>query len=124
MPEWIAVRLKLLIYTRSWAPSVGGVETITRLLAEGLTQWSETHPERSVDVTLVTLTPRKDVDDAHFLFQIIRRPSLVKFVRLVRSADVIHLAGPALILLLIGWLFRKPVVLDIITISPCARTDY
>jgi glycosyltransferase involved in cell wall biosynthesis len=108
----VSMRLKLLIYTHRWAPSVGGVETITRALAEGLAEWSETHPGQSVDVTLVTLTNGENIDDSHLPFRVFRRPSLLKLVQLFRSTDIIHLAGPALIPLLLGWLLRKPVVLE------------
>ena len=37
--------MKLLVYVNSWAPSVGGVETITKILAEGLVEWSKEHHE-------------------------------------------------------------------------------
>ena len=104
--------LRLLLYTHSWPPSVGGVETITRLLAEGLADRHKTHPEDQVDLTLVTQTPKGTMDDSSLPFRVNRRPGLWKLFDLMRSADVIHLAGPVLLPLFLAFLLRKPVLVE------------
>lgn len=104
--------LKLLIYTRSWSPAVGGVETITRTLAEGLTRRSNAQTGDSIKVTLVTLMAAGGMNDSLLPFQVVRRPSLWNFIQLCRAADIIHLAGPALLPLSLAWLLKKYVVLE------------
>jgi len=106
------MNLTLLIYSRSWSPTVGGVETITRALADGLSKRSSSQTGDAIRVTLVTLTPIGDMDDSLLPFQVVRRPSLWRFIQLCRTADIVHLAGPALLPLSLGWLLRKHVVLE------------
>jgi glycogen(starch) synthase len=104
--------MKVLIYTHSFAPRVGGVETIVKLLANGLTtlpiQCGGSQPE----VTLVTATPACGIDDTALGFRLVRQPKVLDLVRLLWAADIIHLAGPALLPLFLGWLMRKRIVVE------------
>jgi glycosyltransferase involved in cell wall biosynthesis len=104
--------LKILIYAHSWAPSVGGVETVTGSLAQGLAGRSRVEPGDPILVTVVTRTPAGNVNDSLLPFTTIRRPGLIRFIRLVQSADIIHLAGPALLPLALAWFFRKAVFVE------------
>jgi glycosyltransferase involved in cell wall biosynthesis len=106
------MNLSLLIYSRSWSPEVGGVETITRTLAEGLSKRPYSQTGDSVRVVLVTLTPAGGMDDSLLPFQVVRRPKFWHFIQLCRTADIVHLAGPALLPLSLGWLLRKRIVLE------------
>src|SRR5271156_2077205 len=106
------MNLTLLIYSRSWSPAVGGVETITRTLAEGLSKRSYSQTGDSIRVILVTLTPAGGMDHSLLPFQVVRRPSLLHFIQLCRAADIVHLAGPALLPLSLGWLLTKRTVLE------------
>lgn len=106
------MNLTLLIYSRSWSPTVGGVETITRTLAEGLSKRPYSQPGDSIRVILVTLTPAGDMDDSLLPFQVVRRPSFWNFIRLCLTADIVHLAGPALLPLSLSWLLKKRIVLE------------
>lgn len=106
------MNVKLLIYAHSWAPAIGGVEATTQTLAEGLSGSLDGRLTDPIKVTLVTLTPAAGMDDSAFCFRVVRRPSLWKLVKLIRSADIVHLAGPALVPLGIGWLFKKRIVLE------------
>jgi glycosyltransferase involved in cell wall biosynthesis len=104
--------VKLLFYSHYFAPSIGGVETIVLSLARGLAE-VRTHdglPEFSV--TLVTETLAEDFDDRLLPFRVLRQPSLVQLLKLIRSTDIIHVAGPALSPLLLGWLTRRSVVIE------------
>jgi glycosyltransferase involved in cell wall biosynthesis len=103
--------LNLLIYAHSWAPAVGGVEAITKTLANGLAKWSDRR-NGSITVTVVTLTDADGMNDLLLPFQVVRRPSLWRFIQLIRSADIIHLAGPALLPLTLSWVLRKCIVLE------------
>jgi glycosyltransferase involved in cell wall biosynthesis len=101
--------MKLLLYAHAWAPTVGGVQTITTGLARGLAE--RTAPSGGalpIDVTVVTNTPAGGMDDAALPFVVVRQPSPPRLFCLVRDADFLHLAGPSILPLIFGWLLRKP----------------
>jgi glycogen synthase len=104
--------VKLLLYCHFFAPSVGGVETIVLSLARGLAALRTSVGMNEFDLTLVTETPAEDFDDASLAFRIIRQPSFRQLLRMIRSSDIIHVAGPSLSPLLLGLLCRKPVVIE------------
>lgn len=104
--------MNILIYSHAFAPSIGGVETIVMMLARGLAQATASESGARFDVTVVTQTPAGGFDDGALPFPVVRRPSLFESFALVRRADVLHLAGPALLPLSLGLLLRKPVVVE------------
>ena len=104
--------MKLLLYAHSWAPSVGGVETATMILARGLAEWEAAQAGEEVAVTLVTRTPANGMDDSVLPFRVARRPGIGKLIQLIREADVVHIAGPCLMPAAIAWLMRKPAVIE------------
>lgn len=104
--------LKLLIYTHSFAPKVGGVQTLVMSLARGLAEGKPPDGEVAPEVTVATPTPRGDFDDASLPFRVVRQPSPLGLARLIRSADVVHVAGPAFVPMLLGLLFQKPLVVE------------
>lgn len=106
------MKWKLLIYSHVFAPSLGGVETITMTLAVGLAGWGKNHPEEEIEVTVVTQTAGAEADDARLPFAIVRRPGLNTLARLIHTADAVHLAGPAMLPLALGKLLRKPVIVE------------
>ena len=103
--------MKVLIYTHTFAPSAGGVETYVMLLAEGLSQLP-VERDGPVDVTVATRTPAGKMDDSQMSYRIVRRPNQWALAQLIRGADVIHAAGPAFPPLVLGALFRKPVIVE------------
>ena len=106
--------IKLLIYSHFFAPSVGGVETVVLDLARGLSD--QTRPgdsgPRHFAITLATQTPRGDFEDALLPFRVIRQPTSWGLKRLIQEADLIHVAGAAMIPILYGLLARKPVIVE------------
>ena len=104
--------MKLLLYSHSFAPNVGGIETIVMSLATGLTELRTVDNRLRFQVTVVTETPGGDFDDSALPFSVARQPSLLTLWRLTREAEVVHLAGPALLPLVLAWLARKPVALE------------
>ncbi len=106
------MKIKLALYSHDWFPSVGGVQTVTLSLATGLAKWGETHPDDSIEVVFITQTHANGMDDSHFPFRVLRRPSLCQLIALFRWADIIDLAGPSLIPLALGWMLRKRTVLE------------
>ena len=104
--------MKVLIYAHDWAPSIGGIETVTMVLALGLANWKATDDGETIEVTLVTQTAANGMDDLALPFRVVRQSSQRGLAKLVRSADIIHIANPAFMPLFFGWWFRKPTVLE------------
>jgi glycosyltransferase involved in cell wall biosynthesis len=104
--------IKLFIYSHFFPPSVGGVETIVLSLAQGLAGLSGPTMWAPFEVTIVTETPAGQFDDRLLNFRVIRQPSPILLLRLVLECDVMHLAGPSLLPQFLGYLARKPIVLE------------
>jgi glycosyltransferase involved in cell wall biosynthesis len=104
--------VKLLFYSHYFAPSIGGVETIVLSVARGLAEARTPDGLPEFNITLVTETLAEDFDDQLLPFRVLRQPSLVQLLKLIRSTDIIHVAGPALSPLLLGWLTRKSIVIE------------
>ncbi len=95
----------LLIYSGSFCPAVGGVETYARLLAEGM------HAERGFKTTVVTETPHAGRDPDQNL-RVVRRPGFRRLWQLIRAADVVLMAGPALLPMALATLASTPFVIE------------
>jgi glycosyltransferase involved in cell wall biosynthesis len=104
--------MKLLLYSHFFAPSVGGVETIVLSLARGLAELRAPNGERSFEITLVTQTSAAGFDDCTVPFRVVRQPGRRQLWRLIRAADVVHVAGAALAPIFFALLARKPVVVE------------
>ena len=104
--------MKLLIYSHFFAPSIGGVENIVLSLARGLADRRTPGRVPEFDATLVTETPASGFDDAALPFHIVRQPGAWRLASLIRRADVVHLAGPALLPMLLALTQRKPYVIE------------
>jgi glycogen synthase len=104
--------MRLLIYSHFFAPSVGGVESIVLSLARGLSDLRNPANEKQFEITLVTQTAKGDFDDQALPFVVVRRPRLVELWNLVRRADLVHVAGPALSPLLMARLAGKPAAVE------------
>src|SRR5262249_20621853 len=64
------------------------------------------------EITLATQTSREKFNDASLPFLVVRRPSFWKLWRLVRNSDVVHVAGPSFLPMLLAWLLRRPFVVE------------
>ena len=104
--------MKLLIYSHFFAPSVGGVETVVLSLARGLSERRNAEGAAEFEVTLVTQTTGGNYDDTSLPFHVVRQPALLQLWRLIRSSDVVHIAGPALAPLFLARLARRPYVIE------------
>lgn len=102
--------MKIVIYSEYFFPISGGVQTNIFELACGLIARPENHDTNPIDVTLVTRTRETTSSDASWPFHLVRRPGFRGLVRLLRSADVVHIAGPAILPMAIGFALGKPVV--------------
>jgi glycosyltransferase involved in cell wall biosynthesis len=112
--------MRLLLYVHDWAPTLGGIQTVTQVLARGLSAQGDP----AMDVTLTTMTPTGGMDDSalngclngsldtHQGWRVVRCPTLVRLFRLIYQSDVIHVAGPCLAPIALSLLLRKPVVVE------------
>ncbi len=104
--------MKLLLYSHFFAPSVGGVETIVLSLARGLAELRKPSGDPEFEVSLATQTAADKFDDTSLPFHVVRQPSLIHLWDLIRASDVVHVAGPALAPMFLGFLARKPLVVE------------
>jgi glycosyltransferase involved in cell wall biosynthesis len=65
-----------------------------------------------VQVTVVTPKAEGAANERDLPFSIVRKPSFTQLVRLIRGADILHVAGTDMLPLLLGWLLRKRVVVE------------
>jgi glycosyltransferase involved in cell wall biosynthesis len=105
----------LLILSYAFAPSIGGIETVSDQLAR-------TFSQRGYEVTVVTDTPRMNAEPEE-PFRIVRRPSGLALIREIGRAEMVLQSNMSLRL---GWplwlLFpRKPFV--VVHHTPLARPE-
>lgn len=93
--------MKILFCSYVFPPSIGGIETVSRILAEQFCRWGAT-------VTVVTHTPGEESDGA---YKVVRRPSLKKLRELADGADIIFQSNISLKTLLPLFFSRKPIVI-------------
>lgn len=92
-------RFKILLLSHFFYPNTGGIETVSRLLAE---QFSKAGHE----IVVVTWTKNGEADD--FPFKVVRHPSIIHLIRLFLWADMILENNPCLRLSWPGFFIRKP----------------
>ena len=104
--------MKVLIYSHDFFPIPGGVQTVVFELACGLTTWRSGPSPGPIEVTVVTQTREQTPEDRSWPFALVRCPSLGRLFRLLRDADVIHVAGPAMLPTAVGLALRKPTIIE------------
>ena len=104
--------VKLVIFSHFFLPKIGGVEKQVLSLAHGLAQYGNSQRQPRFEVTVITNTPTKEFQEPVYPFEVVRCPNFYQLWRLILRADVLHLAGPALIPLLIARLLGKPTVIE------------
>ena len=93
--------MKILFSSYAFQPSVGGIESVSKILAENFS--AEGH-----DVHLTTETPGEEITGANY--RTIRKPSLAKLIRLLRWSDLLFQNNISLRSLIPALVLRKPVV--------------
>lgn len=80
--------MKLCLYSPSFAPLVGGIPTVTALLAEEMAR-------RGVELTVVTPTPDGATDAAR-PYRVVRAAAPDALAELAAAADIVHVNGMSL----------------------------
>ena len=104
--------MKILIYSRAFLPATGGIQTVVSELARGLAERHGANGGERIEVTVVTRTKGGMDDQGSLPYKVVRDPNLLNLIELLREADVIHVAGPAMVPMALGLFFRKPVVIE------------
>jgi glycosyltransferase involved in cell wall biosynthesis len=94
-------RLKILLYSHYFHPSIGGLETVSLSLANGFTL-------NGIDCKVVTTSVNANADK--FAFEVVRNPNRKQQINLVKWADVVLFNGTSLALQPWILLYRKPFV--------------
>jgi len=97
--------IEVLLYSTDFLPGVGGAQQAVAQLAQGLLATGN-------QPTVVTKTPAGTFDDRDLAYRVVRNPGFTDLWRLMGEADIVHLAGPAFVALMIGLLRRKKIVIE------------
>jgi len=76
--------LRVCLYSHAFSPSIGGIETVSELLAEYLL-------ENGMEVSVVTQTPCTHPDRQRY--RVVRRPNNRRLRQIVREHDLLHANG-------------------------------
>jgi glycosyltransferase involved in cell wall biosynthesis len=93
--------MKILFCSYVFPPSVGGIETVSRILAGEFSRLGST-------VTVVTHTPGEEIDGE---YKVVRRPSLGRLRALAREAEIVFQSNISLKTLLPLFFEPKPIVI-------------
>ncbi|MEP6686325.1 MAG: glycosyltransferase family 4 protein [Verrucomicrobiota bacterium] len=94
--------MKILLSSHAFAPSIGGIETVSGLLAEEFVRLGHA-------VTVVTQTPDESTEE--FTYPVIRQPSFGELFRAIKWCDVFWQSNLSLRTVWVGMLLRKPIVI-------------
>lgn len=72
--------MRILIFSPSFLPVLGGLENMMHSLATGLS-------DLNVDVTVITLVKEKALGEEHFKYKIIRAPNYALFYKIYKNCD-------------------------------------
>jgi len=86
--------MRICIYSHYFWPSIGGIESVSELLAGYLHQ-------AGVEVTVVTQTPHTQCDTHPY--RVVRRPTLLQLRQVMAACDVVHCNGMSVRGLLSAW---------------------
>lgn len=104
--------MNVLIYTKWFFPVPGGVQTVVRDLANGFSNRPFPGECGNIRVVVVTETNAETGARDSYPFGVVRRPGFLHLLKLMRKADIVHLAGPVFVPLMMGLALRKPVVIE------------
>lgn len=100
--------VKILITSHRFHPDIGGIETVTEILARHFSAAGHA-------VRLITQSPAGAADPRSFPFAVLRRPSPWQLLSCYRWADVVLQSNLELHTLWPQWLCRRPLVIALHT---------
>ncbi|MFV8336875.1 glycosyltransferase family 4 protein [Flavobacterium sp. RSP29] len=99
--------MKILFFSHSFYPSVGGIETVSMQLA--------TNFEERTDVLIIVVSRTKEIGNWQLPFEVVRDPSTKKLVSLLKWCDVVFENNPCFGMSWLNFIIRKPKVVALHT---------
>ena len=100
------LKMKILILSHKFSPDIGGIETITEILAEEFTKKG---------LKVIVATWSRSVANDLLSYEVIRNPSLKKLMSITSWADIVFENNPCIRLSWPSLLLNKPTVVAIHT---------
>lgn len=99
--------MKILFFSHSFYPKIGGIETVSMQLA--------TNFEKRTDVSLLIVTRTKEIGILQLPFEVVRDPSLKKLASLLKWCDIVFENNPCFGMSWLNFIIRKPKVVALHT---------
>ena len=99
--------MKILLFSHSFYPNIGGIESISLMLANNF--------NKRQDVSVIVVTRTKEKGHKLFPFQVIRDPSFNEITSLLNWCDVVFENNPCLGMSWPNLLIRKPKIVGLQT---------
>lgn len=99
--------MKILLFSHSFYPNIGGVESISLMLASNF--------DKRQDVSVIVVTRTKEKGSKLFPFRVVRNPSVKEIANLINWCDVVFENNPCLGMSWPNLLMRKPKIVGLQT---------
>jgi glycosyltransferase involved in cell wall biosynthesis len=99
--------MNILFFSHAFYPKIGGIETISMQLAANF--------QGRRDVSIIVVTQTKEIGSLFFPFQVVRDPSIIKTVSLLKWCDIVFENNPCFGMSWPNFLLRKPKVVGLHT---------
>jgi glycosyltransferase involved in cell wall biosynthesis len=99
--------MKILLFSHSFYPNIGGIESISLMLANNF--------NNRKDVTVIVVTRTEEEGSKIFPFQIVRGPSLKEITNLLRNCDIVLENNPCFGMSWPNFFIRRPKIVGLQT---------
>jgi glycosyltransferase involved in cell wall biosynthesis len=99
--------MKILLFSHSFYPNIGGIESISLMLANNFDQRQ--------DVSVIVVTRTKENGNKSFPFLVVRDPSLHEIISLLKNCDIVFENNPCFGMSWPNLLIRKPKIVGLQT---------
>lgn len=99
--------MKILLFSHSFYPNIGGIESISLMLANNF--------DKRKDVSVIVVTRTKEIGSKLFPFQVVRDPTFKEITKLLKWSDVVFENNPCFGMSWPNLLLRKPKIVGLQT---------
>jgi len=110
--------MKILLFSHSFYPNIGGIESISLMLANNF--------NKRQDVSVIVVTRTKEKGTKLFPFQVVRNPSFNEITSLLNWCDTVFENNPCFGMTWPNLLIRKPKIVGLQTwiVAPNEKTTF
>lgn len=110
--------MKILLFSHSFYPNIGGIESISMMLANNF--------NKRQDVSVIVVTRTKEKGGKLFPFQVVRNPSFNEITSLLNWCDMVFENNPCFGMTWPNLLIRKPKIVGLQTwiVAPNEKTTF